>query len=325
MRSGVQRARARRVRIAIATAAGLAMSTAAAQPTVDAGGSPWHDAARAVARVSGAIAWSVQAVAVAIATPPARDPGKIFGGRPLAALRQGDGDRALHVTVFGGAPLPALHVTVIGGDPLPATERDRFADLVAVDLAGGGLCTGLAIAPRAVLTAGHCAAAVRIRALDGATVDVVARTPAPGRLDAAVLTLATSLAITARPRARALDAPTDGRVRVLGFGADDARGTTGAGLARWGELYVDDWRCDGARAARTGCRPGLEVIIAGDGVDACRGDSGGPVVDWTDGGWRLIGLTSRGLPGAPTPCGHGGIYVHVGALAAWLDSFVKEP
>ena len=154
---------------------------------------------------------------------------------------------------------------------------------------------------------------------------MIGRAVAPMRADAAVLTLATPLAVTPRRRARELDGPTDGRVRVIGFGADDPAGVIGAGAARWGELYVDDWRCDGARAAATGCRPGLEVIVPAAGVDACRGDSGGPLVDWHEGGWRLIGLTSRGLPGALTPCGHGGIYVHVGPLAGWLDSFAEVP
>lgn len=262
-------------------------------------------------------ALTAAAVALAAAADDQQVKPSVVGGLPLHALPK----------VFGGHGLPALRsalaATVLGGAPV--TERDGFADVVAIDTAAGALCTGIAVGPRTILTAAHCGPARQIRPRTGPPIAVIARAVAPARADAAALTLATPLAVAPRPRARGFDDPSDGRVRVIGFGADDPSGARGAGAARWGELYVDDWRCDGARAATTGCRPGLEVIIPAIGVDACRGDSGGPLVDWRDGGWRLLGLTSRGLPGAPTPCGHGGIYVHVGPLADWLDSQTEVP
>jgi secreted trypsin-like serine protease len=71
--------------------------------------------------------------------------------------------------------------------------------------------------------------------------------------------------------------------------------------------------------------PGRELVIGSSEIDACRGDSGGPIFDLVEDRWRLIGLTSRKLPTARAACGGGGICTHVGALAPWLDQQLELP
>jgi secreted trypsin-like serine protease len=74
-------------------------------------------------------------------------------------------------------------------------------------------------------------------------------------------------------------------------------------------VFVWGWGCDASRAGTTGCTPGLDMVIPRNGAnDACSGDSGGPVLEPTDGGWRVVALVSRSIAGALLPCGDGGIY-----------------
>ena len=65
-----------------------------------------------------------------------------------------------------------------------------------------------------------------------------------------------------------------------------------------------------------------EAMIGGDGEDACRGDSGGPVfVELPDGGgWRFFGITSYGEP----DCESGGFssVVHVGM--PWFEDAAQH-
>lgn len=59
-----------------------------------------------------------------------------------------------------------------------------------------------------------------------------------------------------------------------------------------------------------------------EGVDACDGDSGGPLACLKDGVYTLYGITSWGQH-----CGHAnkpGVYVKVSHYKAWIESTMKK-
>ena len=143
---------------------------------------------------------------------------------------------------------------VIGGARVPATE---FLDCVAVGNDNQWGCTGTLIAPKVVLTAGHCADfATRIFigtdvTQPGATVKVKRRVRHPQyhqgkRNDLMILVLEKSVDGVA-PRMFAkkanVDAATDGR--VMGFGNTDAGGSFGYGQKRFVDVPVASPGCRG--------------------------------------------------------------------------------
>jgi len=138
----------------------------------------------------------------------------------------------------------------------------------------GGQCSGVAVAPRVVVTAAHCAQPGPGGTAGGATIvdtwidryadGTVARDLAAVRLDRDL------------PASVAISAPVEGtHVRLVGFGADEV-GTRGA--KRTVDAVV------GAVTPRT-LRAGMA------GATTCTGDSGGAALD--DAG-NLVGVVSAG-------------------------------
>ncbi len=68
------------------------------------------------------------------------------------------------------------------------------------------------------------------------------------------------------------------------------------------------------------------------GVDTCRGDSGGPLMELIGDGvgerrvcrWRVVGVTSRPVASARVVCGHGGIYTRVDRVRPWIDEQLRR-
>ena len=80
---------------------------------------------------------------------------------------------------------------------------------------------------------------------------------------------------------------------------------------------VDEWRF--------GCRSEFELVLPrSSGADTCAGDSGGPVLEETSEGFRIMAVTSRAVAGAHLRCGDGGVYTRTDAIAPWIDQFVRE-
>ena len=81
----------------------------------------------------------------------------------------------------------------------------------------------------------------------------------------------------------------------------------------------------------SGCNPSInpggEIGAGGNGVDACFGDSGGPLYLPTPRGSFLIGVTSRSYDGASPsyPCRDGGLYARPDASLAWMEKVMGAP
>jgi secreted trypsin-like serine protease len=248
---------------------------------------------------------------------------------PAAAGAVTNGDR--DVRILGGG------IAAPGQFPFMALLMDSAAKRAV----NGAFCGGTVIAPRVVLTAGHCVIGARADEIDV----VIGRTrlsqDADGERikvsqivlhpnydnrflvnDIALLQLATPTAWPAMPIARPADngltAP-GSRVMVIGWGATQEGGGVSDEL-RFVRLTA---RSHGYCDRVYGPINDASQLCAGSsraGEDACQGDSGGPVVAGDGTAIRVVGTVSYG-----DGCGRQGIpgvYTRVSRFAGWLDENV---
>ncbi len=223
---------------------------------------------------------------------------------------------------------------VVGG---AQADFGRWPDAAGVVIDGYVSCTGVLVHPKVVLTASHCVGGIRRVVLNsndwarnGETYRVEREIPFARQWwdnpDIAVLILEDEVTNVA-PRVIARDCieadylTTGAPVQVVGFGTIDKWGERGTSLLMEGTTYVQDPDCT---SSRDGCfpaiSPGGELGAGGNGVDACYGDSGGPLYLTTPEGDFLVGLTSRAYDWVNAPCGEGGIYVRPDAVIEWIEA-----
>lgn len=221
---------------------------------------------------------------------------------------------------------------IVGGRDVPP---GLWPDTVAV-LGASGTCTGTLVAPDVVLTAGHCAGIRPTQIVadtidyakdDGIRVAVAEIESYPSwqtSYDAAVLVLAQPI-VEVEPRRVGTACTFDGfaertAVQLVGFGATDTLGRMTNTRLKQAITEVTDPECTNVGGCKPDIAPGGEFVAGGTGdADSCFGDSGGPVYLDTPAGAVVIGAVSRGVDGAKTPCGGGGIYVRTDKLVTWIE------
>lgn len=218
----------------------------------------------------------------------------------------------------------------------PASEDQSFAAHVVMVLKRGidraGFCTGVVVAPRAVLTAAHCVTAVKDMRVhyrdDGGRpvlIDVEAVAVHPGfRADAVtkrVVSIDLALVRTQTP----LDA------RFSAAELDESGGVAvGRSLRIFGYGVAREGEGDSAgvlRSAALRARAPLSAILlwaedpTGAGAGACTGDSGGPIL--SDDRRQVLAIATWAAGSGARHCGT----VTQGPLVApqrgWIDSVLR--
>jgi hypothetical protein len=251
------------------------------------------------------------------------------------------------------AAAPFAHASVIGGRPASIEELPWIAYISGSDLAGEYSCTGTVVAPRVVLTAGHCVEDVELTDLTPpasftvatgtanrvrvakAHLSTVSRALVNPRFnvsrlhgDAALLILAAPVAAPSLPIASAADfallAPGT-PVSIAGWGLTKVEDEDGPALLRSGTNLVQSTAfCRRHSESDPYYSPALQlcaVDLPGRAVSACYGDSGGPAIARrADGTAVQIGITSLGEPEcnpeSPT------VFTRVDRISAWISGWI---
>lgn len=257
---------------------------------------------------------------------------------------------------FDVLPVVEGPAPVVNGKPVPA---DRWPDAAFV-FGNSGQCSGTLIAPKWVLTAAHCVPGMSYVLLntnsntmaygpdsrlgDAERIEVVSEHYQRSNSyngydhDIALLELAHPAKL-AKPRVIAQDCILDdylkkgATVEIVGWGATRETGNGYTDVLLQGKTFVQTPDCSASvvKGISSGCNPSInpggEIGAGGNGVDACFGDSGGPLYLPTPRGSFLIGVTSRSYDGASPsyPCRDGGLYARPDASLAWIEKVMGAP
>jgi secreted trypsin-like serine protease len=241
----------------------------------------------------------------------------------IAVLAAGPAAPARADTAHG--PIRAVRpiTEVVGGQLAP---NGKFPWMVRLSMG----CGGALVAPRVVLTAGHCvggtgpddtitvtAGAIDLTAKGAVQVQSVSVIRAPGFRtetrgdDWAVIRLSRALALPTLGQSPGASVDT-GPFVIMGWGLTSENSMRQQRRLRYATVpLVSDRTCAAAYRKAGVDLVADESICAGRaGVDTCQGDSGGPMVKRdASGRWIQVGITSWGLGCARE--GYPGVYTQV--------------
>jgi MYXO-CTERM domain-containing protein len=235
----------------------------------------------------------------------------------------------------------AYQTQVVGGE---RTDHAVWPATVAIVVDGMQVCTGTLIDTDLVLTAAHCvdeAAASHVitgsDTTEGRWTAVTRSTLHPAWSaqnetgpDLAVLELegaaGAPFVLLASGCVAENHVRDEAPATIAGFGAVTTDGSAGNTALHAAESAIRDADCsepllDGQPTSCASDLPiGHELFAGGNGVDACLGDSGGPLYVEDDWGFAyLAGVTARGVRDAHgNPCGGGGVWVRPDAYVDWI-------
>lgn len=217
----------------------------------------------------------------------------------------------------GGTP-------IVGGD---RADADEFVNVVAI-VAGTGLCTGTVVAPKLVITAGHCLADLpsdaQVAVFYGDQLVQTQGVPAQSwgahpdfcatcQEDIYDYGYVVTRDAFNPPFAELITTQEEwdetmtlgAEVTLVGFGEDpNVTGMEALGVKRKVTTTISRFS-----------EEGLEFFAGGNDRDSCQGDSGGPAfITLPDGTTLLAGITSRGSD----PCGSGGYYGTPYPALCWI-------
>lgn len=209
-------------------------------------------------------------------------------------------------------------------------ETSDYPAVVMLMVQGQVFCSGTLIAPRKVLTAGHCATgqamadAIGIGASDqqiDQEIAVVSSTPHPQydantlANDVAVVTLAEDAPIAPAVLNQAMDDSWVGTPMLLvGYGVDDGAAQTGAGTKRMVEIPI-------------GQLTSTHVLYdEPSGKSACNGDSGGPMLLDQNGSLTVVAVASYvNVQGCTQGGGHSRVDAFLDFIQGEMDPNAPPP
>jgi secreted trypsin-like serine protease len=268
----------------------------------------------------------------------------------LMALCAGPASASSHRWEGGGS---AATASVVKGTPASIADFPWLAHITYEGAAEGFECSGTVVAPRLVLTAGHCAVAESGRVLDPSHyrvitgladlkqltpdhVSTVAQVlvdpsyePSKNLNDAALLVLgapvaAPPIALPSAADAALLSGGTP--ISIAGWGLTDGSSTKAPTVLRSGETVIQDSAYCRSKAKKV--TPFYDVasqlcVIAPPKfeVGACHGDSGGPAIAHRpDGSPVEVGIISMAGPDCKPNIP--GVEARADQAAPWVSSWI---
>jgi secreted trypsin-like serine protease len=276
------------------------------------------------------------------------------GTVPLLTALALIGALILAATATAAAPNPKATGSVIGGHDATIAEFPSLAFIEGVQATAGYACTGTVVAPRVVLTAGHCVEDIesssivepqliavatgvsnltKIQKTQVSQVEKVLAFPGfdPTQLhgDAGLLIL--TAPVTAPPIALATGAdaalyePGD-QLTVAGWGIDNRNTGHAPNQLQSATVPIEEGsRCkEGTKRYYPFFDPQRQVCALDSPhfhITTCHGDSGGPAIATrTDGTPVEIGVTSLG-DGSCNPASPA-VFTRVDQISSWVQSWI---
>jgi trypsin len=281
---------------------------------------------------------SLVLVAAATAAPHARGTGSIEGATALPSTGN-----------------PQASGSVIGGHNASISQYPALAYIEGVQATAGYACTGTVVAPRVVLTAGHCVEDIEsssivapneiavatgvsnLTKIPRANISEVVQVLAypnfdPTKLqgDAGLLILAAPVAAPPIALATSADAAlyeAGDPLTIAGWGIDNRTTGHAPNQLQAAEVPVEEAaRCKrGTKRFYPFFDPTRQVCaldIPGFKITTCHGDSGGPAIATNPAGVPVeIGVTSLG-DGSCNPSSPG-VFTRVDQISTWVQSWIN--